>query len=117
MSNPARAAVAPKNSATRCSPARAACAGRNAGFTLGSAISSRKSFSVLFMPALKEIGLTLRIEAQGVENQDCEPRTGRREVCSGTNLMEFIILALCRRRVCRSGIGTGRAPPKHGQPV
>ena len=49
-SSPARAAVAARNSATRCSPARGCFAGRNAGFTLGSAISSRKSFSVFVMP-------------------------------------------------------------------
>src|ERR1035441_867289 len=49
MSSPARAAVAARKSPTRCSPARGCFAGRNAGLTLGSAISSRKSFSVFVM--------------------------------------------------------------------
>src|SRR6266571_1289017 len=45
-SNPARAATDARNPATRPSPACGWRGGRNAGFTLGSAISSARSFAV-----------------------------------------------------------------------
>ena len=67
-SSPARAALAARKSATRCSPARGSLRGKKAGFTLGSAMSSRRSLAVwLMLVPRRKLPRSLTMASAGVE--------------------------------------------------
>src|SRR5207249_4200367 len=72
-SNPACLAMAARKSTTRCSPACGCFSGRKAGFTLGSAINSRNSSSVLLMQFHPPEG------SLGRERADVEPKAPKPE--------------------------------------